>query len=542
MGQRLSFFSRALGAVLLFCMMFGYGKVSLYAQFHKNISLEGHLSYTECVSSLWGYTDTQGREYALVGTCSGTSIVDINTPGSPEELFFVPGPQSIWREMKTWKHFAYIVTEGGGGLTIVDLSNLPDNNLSYTVYQNTPEGTITNGHTIWIDEKGRCYIFGATGFNNGAGSGCIMLDLKPDPQNPVYIGTKDGAYYHDGFVRGDTLWGSAIYAGYLEMFDMSEPMSPIFLGNVNTPGNFTHNAWPSDDGKYVFTTDEIPDGVLAAYDMSDTYNVSEVDRIQMDPDGNETPHNVHYLNGWLPVAYYREGVVIVDAHRPENMVITGYYDTFFPDTGSNMEGVWEAYPYFPSGRIIAGDRQNGLFILKPQYIRAAYLEGTVTDTATGLPIPGAKVLFSALMPGDSLTTAIDGTYKTGSADAGTCVVTVEKNGYQSKTLYVQIQNGELTVLDVALRPEGYVLVSPTDDFSDFKAGPVPAMDNLTLSGIPFLVTSIQVFDIAGKRVADYSLQSQNYLSVNTSEWATGVYVVAFFQGKEKVKRVKIPKI
>ncbi len=48
--------------------------------------------------------------------------------------------------------------------------------------------------------------------------------------------------------------------------------------------------------------------------------------------------------------------------------------------------------------MIAGDRGNGLFILNPGYVRAGYLEGTVTDTATGVPISGASVFFSGLLP------------------------------------------------------------------------------------------------------------------------------------------------
>ncbi len=137
------------------------------------------------------------------------------------------------------------------------------------------------------------------------GSACVILDVAANPVNPPYLGVLSHTYWHDGFVRNDTAWGSAIYDGYLKMFDISDLNNPVFLGNRNTPGSFTHNAWPTDDGKTVFTTDEVPDAFITSYDIADPQNVRELDRIQMDPAGNETPHNVHYMDGWLPTAYYR---------------------------------------------------------------------------------------------------------------------------------------------------------------------------------------------------------------------------------------------
>ena len=61
--------------------------------FIKNISLLGHLPYAgnvEC-SNLGSYVDSLDREYALVGTTQGLSIVAIDTPSNPHELFLVPG-------------------------------------------------------------------------------------------------------------------------------------------------------------------------------------------------------------------------------------------------------------------------------------------------------------------------------------------------------------------------------------------------------------------------------------------------------------------
>ena len=61
-------------------------------------------------------------------------------------------------------------------------------------------------------------------------------------------------------VRGDTLWGAAVYEGYFFALDISNPYNPkIFNDSLafhQTPNIFTHNCWISDDGNYLFTTDE----------------------------------------------------------------------------------------------------------------------------------------------------------------------------------------------------------------------------------------------------------------------------------------------
>ncbi|MFN8332397.1 MAG: hypothetical protein U0T81_14465 [Saprospiraceae bacterium] len=48
-------------------------------------------------------------------------------------------------------------------------------------------------------------------------------------------------------------------------------------------------------------------------------------------------------------------------------------------------------PFLPSSLIVASNIEDGLFILKPDYQRACYLEGLVTDTITGLRINNVSV-------------------------------------------------------------------------------------------------------------------------------------------------------
>ena len=74
----------------------------IVAQESLNMDLVGQLSYTQGTNDIWGYADG-GNEYALVGTVTGFSVVDITTPSNPQELFFIDGSNSTTgRQKKEW--------------------------------------------------------------------------------------------------------------------------------------------------------------------------------------------------------------------------------------------------------------------------------------------------------------------------------------------------------------------------------------------------------------------------------------------------------
>ncbi len=56
-----------------------------------NIGLLGQASYTNDNNDIWGYTDSAtSKEYALVGTTAGVSIVDISSV-TPQKKQFIQG-------------------------------------------------------------------------------------------------------------------------------------------------------------------------------------------------------------------------------------------------------------------------------------------------------------------------------------------------------------------------------------------------------------------------------------------------------------------
>lgn len=415
-----------------------------------NMSQVGHIDFNALhggqLNDVWGYVDETGIEYALVGATLGTSVVSLEDPANPEEVFWEPGSESIWRDLKVNGDYAYVTTEATSGLLIIDLTPLPSGTIStVNYYTGVSPVNFESAHNIYIDEQGYGYIFGA---NYGVG-GTIILDLNSNPTNPDVVHVIDDWYVHDGFARNDTLYCANISDGFLSIYDIADRSNPILLGTKNTSTNFTHNIWPSANGAVVFTTDEKSGSYIEAYDITDPLNIVELDKIQSSPDAGVIPHNVHVNGNFLVTSYYSDGIVVHDATHPYNMVEVASFDTY-PLQTTGYDGCWGAYPFLPSGLILATDREEGLFILDIDYQQACYLEGIVTEQGSGLFIEGCDVSFVSESNQD--LTGANGDYAIGTLVPGTYTIRYDKVGYYPVELDVNIAQGVITYQDVELIP------------------------------------------------------------------------------------------
>jgi choice-of-anchor B domain-containing protein len=398
------------------------------------------------LNDVWGYVDETGKEYAIVGTTEGTSILDVSDPTSPIEIFWIAGSSSIWRDPCVQGDYAYVTTEANDGLLIIDLSPLPSSSvLPTSTYFGTTTPQLLSAHTCFVDENGFAYVFGSNRGNGGA----LILDVQTNPMQPTEVGFFDNWYVHDGFVRNDTMFLAHISDGFVSLVDVSDKANPILLGTKNTPNNFSHNIWPSDDGQTVFTTDEVSGAFLAAYNISDPQNIVEIDRIQNSPGQGVIPHNAHVRGNYLISSYYSDGIVVHDITYPDNMVKVAEFDTY-PTQTSGFDGCWGVYPFLPSGNLLASDITEGLFIIGLNYQQASYLEGMVTDASTLAAIQGVSI---QIIADDQVELSrVDGSYKTGILATGTYDVIYSKVGYYSQTLSVQLVQGQIVIQNVQLIP------------------------------------------------------------------------------------------
>ncbi|MBI3510857.1 MAG: choice-of-anchor B family protein [Bacteroidetes bacterium] len=424
---------------ILFAALFSLAATNTFAQSTLNVTYQANYTYpTHTTANICGYTTSSGEEYALVGVSTGMDIVDVTVPNSPVHIVQIPNTDNEWKEIKIYRHYAYVTTEANVGLQIVDLNALPATSAaSYNYHFYTGDGAIAgqiqNIHSLHIDTtKGFIYLNGSNLF----GGGCIVCDLNADPYNPVYVGKYQNPmsnYVHDCYVDNDTMYSCHIYAGFFAVVDMTNKAAPVTLATQTTTTAFTHNAWPSNGKKYLFTTDENSNSYLTAYDISNLGNIQAVDKIQSEyPASGSIVHNTHIKNNWAITSWYRDGFVITDITRPHNLVNVGWYDMYTPATGGSgngFNGTWGVYPFFPSGTIVTSNIEDGLYVFTPNYVRACYLEGTVMDSVCNTPLSGVTVTIGTVNVVDQ--TDATGTFATGTAIPGTYTVTFSKPGYNN---------------------------------------------------------------------------------------------------------------
>jgi choice-of-anchor B domain-containing protein len=304
----------------------------------------------------YGYTSPDGRRFALTGLSDGLSIVEVTDPRSPRRIAHVPGAASQWREVRTYRHYVYVTTEARVGMDIVDMSN-PSQPRKVRSWAET----FSSAHSLWIDtDRGLLYAHG-TRSATGTSTGMRVLDVGRDPENPREVGSFSGFYIHDSYGRGNVLYAAAINEGFLALLDVSNPADIREITRFATGGRFTHNAWLTDDGRYVFTTDEVPGRPLEGWDLRDPLAPRKVTEFIAAP--GSIPHNVLVDGNRLLVSHYTEGVQLLDIANPEQPRRLGFYDTY-PGGPGGFNGAWGAY-IFPGTNIIAvSDINGGLFVVQ----------------------------------------------------------------------------------------------------------------------------------------------------------------------------------
>ena len=362
--------------------------------------------YDAGYSACWSYIHGDGREYAAIGASNGTAIYNVTDPYAIYRVAYIPGPNSLWREMKSYRNWLYIVTEGfgtGTGLQIVRMTN-PEAPLLARTYTTN----FVTAHTVSIDTARALLICNGTRNTQGAATGMRILSIA-SPENPVELGWWPGGaipvpsdlYVHDCVPVGNRIYAASINAGIQRVLDFTNPAAVIEIKEWTYPGAFTHNCWPDASGQWLYVTDEINGEPLKIFDISNVMSPLEVNGITSNPQA--IVHNAHVKGNELYLSNYTEGIRILDLSDPVHPAEFGWADSY-PGPSGGYGGVWEVCPFFPSGTVIASDMQTGLYVYRP--VRDYGVVRAVVDSGPGLPMAGVGVHLTT--QGDSLTTPADG--------------------------------------------------------------------------------------------------------------------------------------
>ena len=344
--------------------------ISIYSNW-KDSNLT-HDSLEKNYNSVWGYHDSiKNREYAILGGKNGTYFIDVTNPFTPVLADYVPGKRGdcIWREYKNYGKYIYLISDDSppNSLQIADMSYLPDS--VHLIHDS--DSILVAAHTLFINEDKLYCADVKSSFNNYSSMSVYNLD---NPEKPFLIKRLDQddpdiTTIHDMYIRNDTVYASAGFQG-LHVYHLLSDNTLNKLGSVTSYPDigYNHSSWLTENGKTMVFCDEVPNNLaVKVIDVSDLSDIKVLSLFKSNE--GATPHNPYIIgNERVVISYYEDGVQIYDISNPLNPVKTGFFDTHFQNNGTYdsqnaYNGCWGAYPYLPSGILLASDRQNGLFVL-----------------------------------------------------------------------------------------------------------------------------------------------------------------------------------
>ncbi|KAF0249231.1 MAG: hypothetical protein FD167_1365, partial [bacterium] len=241
------------------------------------------------------------------------------------------------------------------GFTIVDVSN-PASPKEIAIYkENLPEGV----HDLFVKDN---FIYLCD--NDFRNSKLHIVNIS-DLRRPKFVTTlKSNGGTHDLTVIGNIAYIANLSGGF-RIADFTNPAKPIVLADHNYAGSFTHNIWPSQDGKVVFTTDETcGTGHLRAFDISNLKNIHEIGAYKVNDASDSIIHNVMVVGDYAYMSYYKRGLRIVDIADPKNMKEVGNFETWDGKSVFSsrcFEGAWGVYAE-TNGRVYVSDISTGIWV------------------------------------------------------------------------------------------------------------------------------------------------------------------------------------
>ncbi len=351
-------------------------------------------------SSVYGWANpVDNKEYAILGGASGTYFIEVTNPSAPVVRDFVPATpnDALWREYRTSGNYVYMVSDDGGSkLQIADMSYLPD---SVNVVVNS-NAIFSRSHTVFV-EGNKLWCGSVTKVSPNAFYTMAVYDIS-NPVNPILLRTLNQDYpaighVHDMYVRNDTVYASC-GNDKLHIYKYNGVFTEIGAVTTYPQSGYNHSSDLTPDGKHLVFVDEVGAGLkVKLLDVSDMNNLTIADTSRSNP--GATPHNVYMVdNTKVIISYYADGVYIFDFTNPSNMVPIAFFDTEPTSGPSNnyspntYRGCWGAYPYLPSGILLASDMQTGLFILDASAVLGLTTPPTLSNSYTLFPNPAKDLV------------------------------------------------------------------------------------------------------------------------------------------------------
>ena len=257
-----------------------------------------------------------------------------------------------------------------GGLQIYDIS---DPARPRHIGEFLTRGRLTNFHNIFLSPDGSLVY----AINNSyyPETDLIAIDVS-NPSRPVHAGRfriesdKATAFnFHDTHdlnvieVEGRLIAFLNYLAAGLWILDVTDPRDITVISSINWEGIFSHSGWPFwIDGKlYYAHNSEGYDSHMTILDVSDLADPKVISRFATRK--GVSIHNVEVVEGIAYIAYYLDGLRVVDLRDPERPREIGHFDTV-PDGHERdiLQGAWGVRVL--DGTVYVSDIERGVYAFR----------------------------------------------------------------------------------------------------------------------------------------------------------------------------------
>ena len=348
--------------------------------------------------------------------------------------------------------------------------------------------------------------------------------MYPTLADPKEVGIYNPGYYiHDCFIKSTIMVAAAFDEGSYDVVFIDRPSTPFVLGQLFDDDGYCHSSWETEENGFLITCNE-RDGLEAkVWDIRKEPIVTLSTTYSANPEG--IVHNVYIKDSFAIFAHNTEGLRIVDVLDPQTPVEVGHYNTYEGPIGG-FHGLWSACPFSNSGKIIGGNREDGLYIWGFDTVFAGRMYGRVFDKKSQLHIFNANVRIGNETK--QWRSDLQGRYRAG-AIPGTYNVRFSANGYFDFDTTLTIAAKDSLMFDVFLEP--YPVSAYTAEGYDISLYPTPFTDQINISSNNDLIGSqIKILDSTGKIVKEQRFNP----SISLPNLSSGNYIIQVFSDSNEL--------
>jgi hypothetical protein len=412
--------------------------------------------------------------YAYVGRGPlGLSVVDIANPRHLRVVseLNLPG-QMVVNDVFVAGGRAYLANESYTGVAvyILDVANPAAPHIIGAIIQ----PILNSCHNLYAEGD---YLY-VIGLQSTGGWRTRIFDVR-DPLVPDLVAELPTAGAHDITVLDGVLYEAGGWGG-LHLWDVSDPANPRHLAEADLnrgprPHYHSHSVWPTEDRRYVVCLNEIeswwgPGHVVGGgvkiwrwdgageLELAATWRPEVAQGVPL-----QASHNVVVQGRFAYLSYYQAGIRVLDLIDPEDPVEVAFYDTYLEPPTALFQGAWGVDVTSGDEPIVLGsDRQTGLYAMQFKNRTKATMVGSVHESGTDAPLPGAIV---RLRTAERTAIAMEmGNFSTATGE-GRHLLEVWAPGFAPLVLQVDLRPG------VKNEPF-WIELSPLNRAS-FAAGPSP---------------------------------------------------------------------